>query len=113
VAITLIAALAIGTFSVLDDDTSSRSSVTSRSVNADAERWTAVADQYLDGARAVTTDAARWTAAARAYGALERPAVLGVTTPSELRGIGMSVGDEPEGSPSTSGNGPAGFHPLP
>jgi hypothetical protein len=131
VVIMLIAVAAIGTFSVLSENSSSGSGSTARSVNADAERWSAIADGY-QGARAVTTDAARWTATAEAHGALISSPVLGITTPSELRaafvgtsdpatagrrGVTPRVGETSQsdgpGPRSVGGDTEASYHPLP
>jgi hypothetical protein len=104
-------------------------------MNASAERWSATADAYAGGSSVVATDGARWTAAAEAYGALSAPAVLGITTPSELggmfgstsepatgigrRGVTPRVGStptetsSPNGTSSVGGDTDASYHPLP
>jgi hypothetical protein len=132
VAIMLIAVAAIGTFSVLNEDSSSGSGSSARSVNAEAERWSAIANGYVGG-RAVATDAARWTAVAEANGAVVTSEVLGITTPSELRAAFISPSDPATGAgrrgvtprmgETSQSNGPgprtvggdteASHHPLP
>ena len=78
----------------------------SRTVATETARLSAIAAAFEGSTRSMTADAARWTAAAESY--RSTGVVLGITTPTELRTSFDGSTIEPVAS-----NGPIGFHPLP
>jgi hypothetical protein len=106
-AIAVVLVVGIGTVAVVTNDrTNTQTSTASAAVTAQTDRLTAIAGAFEGSTRSVTADAARWTAAAES--SRSTGVVLGVTTPTELR-----LGPDGSTTEPTDANGPIGFHPLP
>lgn len=110
-AIVIVLGAGIATVAVVTDDrVDSQTSAGSPALTAETDRLTALAETFEASTRSMTTEAARWTAIAESFGT--SGVVLGVTTPTELRGIldGSTTGAP---APANGPIGPIGFHPLP